>query len=295
MELYQLHYFQAVAEHENVSRAADALHVSQPALSRSIKKLEEELGVELFDREGRRVTLNESGAVFLGAVRNALEAVDAAGQVLGRYLRERNSVLNVRGPVNFGDDEGVITGFLERHPEVYIRFAANPTSYFDAETPDLTFFASFVNHTEPNYLKLCSEDIVVAVRPDHPLADAVSVRLADLRNEKFVFALPSDIRRVMDGMFVQAGFEPQVVLEDQHCQSLSRYVMRGLGIALMPSITWVTAEARRELVFLPISDMKRTRYLYLKWPEGTDRSPAARLFCEYLQEYYRDLLAGRQS
>lgn len=291
MELHQLRYFRSVARCENVSKAAEELHVSQPALSRSIKKLEDELGVNLFDREARRVSLNESGEVFLAAVENALNAVDSVGQVLDRHMRDRSSVLNLRGPVNFGDDVGVIAGFKAQHPDIYVRFASEPTPYFNTGVPDLTFFATFGHHEESNYLKLCSEDIVLAVSPEHPLANASSVNLADLADESFVFALPSDIRKVMDGMFVEAGFEPKVVLEDQHCQYLSTYIKQGLGIALMPAITWVTAEARRDLRFIPIADMRRTRHLYLKSPHGVPCSRAGRLFSDYLSAYYRDLVA----
>lgn len=291
MELYQLRYFQAVAERQNMSKAAEDLHVSQPALSRSIKKLEDELGVELLDRVGKRVVLNENGAVLLDSVNNVLAAVDSVGSALQRHVRQKNQTLNLRGPVSFGDDEGVIAGFKKLHPEIYVRYAQVHSSYFDAETADLSFFASFLNHREPNYLKLCSEDIVVAVRPDHPLAKAKSVKLASLASEQFVFALPSAIRQVIDGMFVEAGYKPQVVLEDQHSQMLWKYVVHGLGIALVPAITWVPADAREQLKFIPISDIKRTRHLYLKWDADEPLTTAAVLFRDYLANYYENLSA----
>ena len=292
MELHQLRYFRSVADYENVSKAAEELHVSQPALSRSIKKLEDELGVQLFDREGRRVSLNENGEVFLHAVQNALDAVDSVGLALDRHLRNRSSVLMLRGPVNFGDDRAVVTGFTQAHPDIYIRYAYEPSPYFNTGVPDLTFFASFRQHDESNHVRLCSEDIVVAVPPDHPLAKRGETALSDLEDEQFVFGLPSDIRCVMDGMFAEAGFKPNVVIEDQHCQYLGSYVKAGLGIALMPSITWVDADTRESLCFIPLTDMHRTRHLYVKWPHGHEPTRAARLFVDYLQGYYRTLVGN---
>lgn len=289
MELYQLQYFCSVARHGNITKAAEELHVSQPALSRSIKKLEEEVGVDLFNRVGRHIELNDKGEVFLSAAESALKSVDSVSQTLDRYVREKNSTLNVRNPCFFGDDEGVIAGFLKTHPNIYVRCASEPTPFFENEIPDLTFFASFSRHDEPNCVALGQENIVLSVPKEHPLAEAHSVKLADLRYEKFVTVLPCALRNVMDGMFAEAGFVPHFVLEDQHCRSINRLVAHGLGIALAPEITWFSATDRDLVTTVPLSDVKRTRTLYLRWSEGVHLSPAAVAFKEYLIEYYRTL------
>lgn len=289
MELYQLRYFCSVAKHENITKAAEELHVSQPALSRSIRRLEEELGVGLFDRVGRHIELNDRGRVFLRAAEGAIKSVDSVGQTLDRYVREQSSTLNVRNPCYFGDDAAVLGAFARRYPGIYLRCASEPTPFLDVERPDLTFFASFARHEEPNCCALGQEDLVVSVPLDHPLADEHSVRLADLRYEKFVTVLPSAVRSVIDGMFAEAGFEPHVVLEDQHCWMVNQYVAQGLGIAIAPAVTWFSAIDRERVRSVPISDVKRRRTLYLKWPEGITLSPAAESFKEYLGEYYRGL------
>lgn len=289
MELYQLRYFCSVAKYENITKAADELHVSQPALSRSVKRLEEELGVALFDRVGRHIELNDRGRVFLRAAEGAIKSVDSVGQTLDRYVREQSSTLNVRNPCYFGDDEGVLGTFARRYPGICLRCASEPTPFFDTEMPDLTFFASFARHDEPNCCALGQEDIVVSVPFEHPLADERSVRLDDLRYEKFVTVLPSAVRNVLDGMFVEAGFEPHIVLEDQHCWMVNKFVAQGLGIALAPAVTWFSAEDRTRVRAVPISDVHRRRTLYLKWPEGISLSPAAELFRDYLIDYYKRL------
>lgn len=289
MEIYQLRYFRSAAHCGNVTKAAEELNVSQPALSRAIKKLEEELGVELFSRVGRHIELNDNGAVFLSSVENALHSLDSVNHTLDRYVREKSSTLNLRFPCFFGDDEKVLADFLKLHPDVYLRCASESTTYFDSDIPDLTFFASFNRHDEPNYLKIGEEEIVLSVPRSHPLAKVESVRLFDLRYKKFVTVLPCALRAVFDGMFAEAGFEPHFVLENQHARSINRLVAHGLGIALVPSITWFSAYDRDIVHVVSIEDVKRKRSLYLKWPKGIRLSPAATAFKEYLVKYYQDL------
>ncbi len=291
MELYQLRYFKAVADCQNITEASRRLHVSQPSLSRSIKHLETEMGVELFDRVGRRIVLNDKGEVFLGAVVRALDSVDSVGHTLDRYVREKKQTLNVRAPVPFGDDLRVIGGFRALHPEIVVRYGADPTPYLDSEIPDLTFLSSFTEHNEPNYLKLGTEELVLSVPRDHPLASLREVRLADLADEQFVSVLPCAIRVVIDAMFMEAGFEPRMSIEDQHCWSVNRYVAKGFGVAIAPSITWFSDEDRAALRQVPFSDVRRERSLYLKWSANVPLPPAAELFRDYLVECFNELYA----
>ena len=289
MELYQLRYFQAVAITENISVASRDLHVSQPSLSRSIKKLEDELGVELFDRIGRRIVLNDKGAVLLESVNKALESVDSVEQILLRYVRDKSRTLNLLAPVPFGDTDAVIMGFMRENPDAFVRFCAEPTPYFAGETPDLTFFASFAEHSEPNYRCLGYEEFVLVVPKSHPLAGCSEVPLSDLSEEKFVMVLPSAVRSVIDGMFLEAGFEPRIVVEDQECKRINTYVANGFGASICPSITWFTKGDLKRVSVVHLSDVKRKRYLYLKTREGVRASGLVEAFSDYLADYFANL------
>ena len=289
MELYQLRYFQAVARCQNISSASKELHVSQPSLSRSIKRLEDELGVELFDRVGRRIVLNDKGAVLLDSVCKALESVDSVEETLFRYIRNKSRTLNVLCPVPFGDTDEVLMGFMRENPDVFVRFCAEPTPYFAGESPDLTFFASFTRHVEPNYRVLGEEEFVLTVPKGHALAKKKEVRLADLSDESFVMVLPSAVRAVIDGMFVEAGFEPHVVIEDQECRRINSYVANGFGVSICPSITWFSRSDLDQVSTVRIADVKRKRTLYLKRRESNLPSAAAEAFSDYLARYFSSL------
>lgn len=293
MELYQLRYFKEVAEHENISKASHKLHVAQPAITRSIHKLENELGVELFDRIGRRILLNENGRIFLRSVQGALDSIDSVDEPLQRYLRKKAHTLNFISLAPLGDAEDIVLDFLEQHPDIFIRFASSTTSYLETERPDMIFFPSFREHIEPNCLKLGEEHLVVAVSKNHPLAEQSSVKLKDLRDESFVLILPSKIREVIDGMFLEAGFNPYVKLEVQECRTIGTFVSRGIGISIAPSITWFSSDDFQKMTLLPIEDIRRKRSLYLKWSDTTRLSPAAKLFKNYLTKYYQELAIKR--
>ena len=125
MDLLQLRYFQAVARHQHVSRAAAELHVAQPALSRAIARLETELGVPLFDRRGRRIRLNRFGAMFLARAGRALgeldqgqhELRDAAGLAQGTVAVAAETLRTL---------SGLVAGFLAGHPGVSFRLYQSP-------------------------------------------------------------------------------------------------------------------------------------------------------------------------
>lgn len=121
MELLQLRYFQKVARMENMTKAAEALHIAQPSLSKTISRLEEQLGVQLFERNGKRIRLNKLGAHFLGRVENALrELEDGVREV--RDLREQEE-----GSVSIGSATAkmlpsLIKAYLLQKPNAKLRF-----------------------------------------------------------------------------------------------------------------------------------------------------------------------------
>lgn len=285
MEFYQLKLFKAVAEARTLTEAADVVHVTQPSLSRAIKKLEAECGVELFDRVGRTLVLNESGKVFLAAANRAIDAAAAVKREVDSFVRTRERTVNLYAPVPMGDEEVVLYEFRRRHPDVHVRVGCVPSERLLDEVPDLTFFSSPIVHRGENYLLLGEERVVLAVPAGDPLAKASSVRLSDMAQEEYLCSMPCAFRDLTDGMFMEAGFEPHIVLETQSCRCIMDSVGRGYGYALAPSVTWF-AGAVSDVVGVPLSDVCRKRYLYLKWPKGVDVPPAAQLFRDFCVEHY---------
>lgn len=120
MELRQLRYFVEVADREHVSEAAENLHVAQSAISRQIANLEEELGVALFEREGRNIKLTKIGRQFLEHVRTALKAIDYAKEQIDEYLDPHKGTVNIGFPTSLASQvlPSVISAFKQEYPEV---------------------------------------------------------------------------------------------------------------------------------------------------------------------------------
>jgi LysR family transcriptional regulator, transcription activator of glutamate synthase operon len=259
MELRQLIYFDAVVRHGGFTRAAERLHVAQPAISAQLKRLETELGTELLRRNARTHALTEAGELFLARARRILAELQAART----ELEELSTVL--RGTVRIGatqvlgglDLPSVLAAFRHRYPGVTLSLrtalVAELVRELDAGALDVV-----VGPSHPDLLagktvrRLASESVVLAVPPGHRLARAGRVRLAEARDESFV-CLPagSGLHAILHAAAAKAGFEPRIDFQTHSPASIRELVGARLGVALVAASTLRTpgpAVAACELV-----------------------------------------------
>ncbi len=291
MELYQMRYFKAVADCGSMTKAAEKLHVSQPALSKAIKALEEEMGTLLFDRVGRSIVLNEDGHVVHRAVTYAIDSVDAVPQALSSFTRTRAQMVNLYSPVPLGDDVNVIAAFRREHPDIRVRVAMTRTQAFDADQADLTFFSSPSLHSGPNYLPLGAEPFVLSLPKDHPLAERDEIDLAELSDDSLVTVAPCRVRSMIDGLFEKEGLKPKIAAEVQLCLIVNDLVASGVGYGIAPSITWFTSAHYDKVSIVRIRNCDMKRYLYLKLPENAVLSESTRLFIEFLKKHFKQAVS----
>ena len=292
MELQQLEYFVVIAECENLTKAAQRLHVSQPSLSRTLHALEDELGTMLFDRIGRNIVLNDAGQIALERALGVLDSTDTIKRDIEAFVHDKNLVVNIYTPVPMGDAQTALIGFKKRYPDIHLRVGSYNTTYSDRLKlfrPDITFFASPIIHRGPNYLLLGEEDIVLAVSRENPLSQRESVALCDLSSERFVSLLPGTLYDLVESMYMEAGFKPNVVIEEQDYARILAYVAEDFGITLAPAITWFGKQQQTGVAKIPFNDIHRKRYLYLKWPENTVMNTATLRFRDYLVEHFNTL------
>lgn len=288
MELRHLTYFVAVAERLNFSRAAEAMHVAQPAISQQVRALEKELGVQLFDRLGKRVALTEAGQAFLPHARRILAAVEAAEN----EVRERAAL--ARGTIILGAPSTVsthrlpeqLTRFKRQYPglEVTLREAGTETLIKLIETGqvDLAIVVSDVLPAVMDVAPYLDEHYVLAVSAKHALGKHRTVRLADLSAEAFIlFPEGYKLREVTLSACRRAGFEPKVALDGGAMQSALEFVAAGLGVALVPELAWGGTKHIRKL---RITDQDLRRALGVVWHKDHYLSPAARALREFLTQ-----------
>jgi DNA-binding transcriptional LysR family regulator len=242
MELRQLEYFVAVAQERHFTRAAKRMHVAQSGLSASIRTLERELGADLFVRSTRQVELTPAGQAFLVEARRALAATDAA----------RDAVAAVqgllRGSLAIGSLQclhavhlpAILAGFLEAHPGLEVRLRQGGSEELleqvRAGRLDIAFVCRPARCPDGVVVEpLAAEPLVLACAPEHPLAARTDVKLADLRDERFVDFHPDwGTRDLIDKVLAAAGVERRVALEVTDVHSLLDLVTFGLGVALVP-------------------------------------------------------------
>lgn len=250
MELRHLRYFIAVAEERHFGRAAQRLSMAQPPLSTQIKALEHELGVELFRRGPRGVTLTPSGEAFLPGAYEAIAASCRAAEAARRAALGEEGTLRVGfvSSAAYGPLPEAVRGFRERYPHVTLALEELSTDLqlrdLRAGTLDVGLFrvgGGFDSDPLDEALvmeSIAREPFVVAVPANDELAKRDAVSLAELAARPFV----SFPRRVNPGLHDQitryclaAGFAPRIVQEARLMQTIVSLVAAGLGVALVPA------------------------------------------------------------
>lgn len=241
MELRQLTYFDAVVRHGGFGRAAQQLHVAQPAISVQVRKLEAELGVTLLARTSRRVRLTQAGELFLRRVRHVLAELDAGRTDMARLTG------GVIGTVRIGaiqaldpfDLSGALAAFHAEHPgvELTLRSGALRSLVDDLEHDRIDLALGPVPPGLPEQIvraPLFTDELVLVTAPDHPTAGEAALPLHALRDDDFV-CLPADsgLRRILDRLAAAAGFTPKVPFESANLARLRDLVAHGLGVALV--------------------------------------------------------------
>ncbi len=286
MELRQLTYFVAVARKLNFSRAAEELPVTQPGLSQQIRVLEAELGVQLFDRTGKRVALTRAGEVLLPHAYHILAAVETARNEVGELSQLTRGTASLGAPPTVSTHflPSRLTRFRRKYPglEVTLREAGTESLLRLIEDSQLDL-SIVVSDDLPPVVEgalLLEEKYVLAVGLLHPLSQQSAVRLADLSGEAFIlFPEGYKLREVTLTACRRAGFDPKVALDGGAMQSALEFVAAGLGVALVPQLALDGAKSIRGL---NIADQDLHRKLGLVWRRGHYLSAAARALRDFL-------------
>ncbi len=285
MDFHQLYYFKAIAESKTMSEAAEKLHISQPSLSRALRRIEDETGVQLFDRKGRTLVLNDAGKIALRCANTALNALDRVSLEVKLYQQKRDHVVTLYSPVPMGNDETILLEFKKRHPHILLRVSDSKKTEYTEEIPHFIFFASPKYHQGSEYTLLGREKITLAVSENSILAQRDSISLSEILHEPLIVNPVGSLRNIIDGMFQEIGKTPHLFMENQSYVQIMEFVSRGSGVTLAPSITWFN-DSQRGIVSVPISDITRYRYLYLRVPGNATMSPQAEVFKKYLIDYF---------
>ncbi|WP_427918356.1 LysR substrate-binding domain-containing protein [Streptomyces sp. cg40] len=244
MELRNLRYFMAVAETRHFGRAAERLHMAQPPLSQAIRRLERELGVELFTRTTRQVALTGAGEVFRTDVEHILKAVDEAVARVGRFSSGVEGVLRVGLTGAAAYRQLPALARLLKHEMPHVMMEVHTEMLTPAQEFGLIEGRLDVGVLRPpirregiTHRGLADEPLVVAVPEEHWLAGADTVRIEQLRHEDFIVygaALGSVVDDAVTRSCLSSGFYPHRAYEVTETSAALALVAAGLGIAVLP-------------------------------------------------------------
>lgn len=294
MELLQLKYFQTVARLEHMTKAADELKIAQPSLSKTIARLEEDLGVPLFDRQNRQIRLNQYGKIFLHRVERAfMELKEGKREILELAERNQNSIrLAVSIPRVLPD---LLGSFLRKYPHVRFQQFVNSISSMKhhLKNGEIDFCISSVPIEDPEIVwePLMTEEIFLIVPPGHRLAGRDNIYLYEVKDEPFISMNTGyGIRNLTDDFCRKAGFMPHIAFEGDEPGVIGDLVRQGLGVAFIPAISWMKNQ-NPSLYRLRILEPTCQRTIGLGWSKRRFFSETARDFHKFVIEYFSKISA----
>jgi DNA-binding transcriptional LysR family regulator len=288
--LLQLKYFQVLAAQEHLTKTAEQLHVSQASLSGMISRLEEDLNVELFDRQGRNIRLNQFGRAYLEHVNmvfNELTNGKIAIENLKTNTHQRLS-LAMTSSILWGN---MVSDFKRLYPQYVIAQRDIQLFYFREELLSLELDVAIAGLDDfpsqgLDHTVFREEGIFLCVTPSSPLVGKKKIYLSELKDEPFI-SLSKDhpFRRYCDKICLMAGFVPNSVLECDYAIR-PRLMQEDLGVALTTETSARTGFLGPN-VYIPVADTFARRQMALYWVNGRRFSHAMTDFHNFLVERFR--------
>ncbi|WCT14575.1 LysR substrate-binding domain-containing protein [Mucilaginibacter jinjuensis] len=286
MEVRQLGYFVKAAELLHFTNAAEAVYITQSTLSQQIKLLEQELGMPLFDRLGKHVSLTEAGKVFLTHARRILLDIEKGKQAIADLNNMLTGELRVGVTYAFTSMIlPVLPIFSKEFPalKIYLEYGAPEDLEFKLKQSELDLILAFHNQSnDPDFdlQPLSKSNIVMAVSKDNKLAKLKSISLKDLM--QFNLVLPAkgfSSRNFVDELFEKKKMKPSIRVELNDMHSLLSLIQNSDQVSIINEKALIGWD---KLVAIPITGNKLSRQSYVIWNKGAYRKKAAVIFAEEL-------------
>ncbi len=292
MRIDDLRWFTVLARTGHATDAAIRLGVPQPTLSRVIRRLEEDLGVDLFDRPGRRIVLNHFGQALLARAEPLLADWDAARRELAELAEPDTGQVRLGFLASLGAwlVPQVLGAYRTRYPEVEVHLRQEGADALVADVRearlDLALTSPRPAGTDLRWRPLHTERLFLTVPSGHRLATRPRVRLADLSQERFI-ALEAEtgLRHITDALFRRAQVVPDVAFESSDLGTVRAMVQAGLGVAIAPVPP--RALLSGGLAYVPLADEGARRVIGLVLPRRRSVLPVVLRFSDLAVELGR--------
>ena len=287
MEIRQLEYFRMVSEVNSFTRAAERLYVSQPAVTNAIRSLEEELGIQLFDRSQKQVLLTAEGEIFYRHVERILRGITTTLMEIDalRNLSEGTIRLGITAMAGLRPIVSRLKAFRESYPNIHIAFYEADTEQLQRalieDRLDGAFLFRGMENTALSYLSLPQQEIVLCCERHHALRRKNSISLEELREEHLLLPKEGSLfRKVLDKAFADRGISAAGAFSCSQVALLQRLAAAGIGVAFLPESL---ADRADDLACVALEPPFFLSPAYA-WHTGHHLSHAARAFLEAVRK-----------
>ncbi len=294
----QLRVFESVARHSSFTRAAEELHLTQPAVSMQIKQLEENLGVALFDHLGKKIFLTDAGREFFDTSRSISRQLSDAEEYLEDLKGIRHGHLNivVASTANYFATNLLAT-FIQRHPEITFSLDVTNRQHLleslSANEPDLVIMGQPPEKLDVVADAFMENPLVIVVGKNHPLfRKQISLTPKKIQKERFVVREQgSGTRTAMERFFEERGLQLETRMEFGSNEAIKQAVQAGLGLAMVSIHTIQLELEAKVLRVLKVKDLPIQRQWHLVYCKGKRLSPVAESFRQFVLDECSSLVS----
>jgi len=259
MNLTQLKCFAVVANQESITKAAEILYISQPAVSKTIKQLEDELQVQLFDRTGRTLKLNRAGRLFFSYVNDSLKELDRGINAVEGGVDNSEQPISILLEVASPFIPSIVTNIKDKFPNVRLSLAQHTVR--EADFKQFDFIVTSHPLKDLTNIPVLKEEIFVGWNSQFGYTKKF-INPKEIKNEKFVGLTKNNpLRNTIDRYFNERGISLNYMYETDDPATIRGLIEAGIGLSFIPSVTWQTIDEQVQLARLTPEPLQRTIFL----------------------------------
>lgn len=292
MTIKQLQFFKKSAELENFSKAAEELYIAQPALSKSIKDLEKELGYPLFERKGKRIILNQNGEILYKYVLHMQNDISHMENELREANAQKLSCVNVSVRVASRILPTILSSFYKKYPDANLKVCQLNQDVKTTPVYDIIIDSQLTNDFYDQDISLLMEErILLALPCSHPLTAKQNILLSDLAKHPCCLmnefsSLGKSVRTVLS----TEHFIPNIIFESDNPHMIRDFLRLNISYSFVPEKTWLIKEDFPNLVLREVKDFSCNRYIFIKYAQNIYVSQIAKEFMKHVKDYFNQEL-----
>ncbi|MBA2794903.1 LysR family transcriptional regulator [Streptococcus porcinus] len=293
MNLQHLRYFITLASVEHYTKAAEQLHITQPTLSHAITMIENELGLRLFEKQGRNIVLTSNGRRFAKDIQKALKIIDQSVSHLQAISQDKLDInIALLRILSHRIVPNLTRQFLTQYPQspanfIFYNDSGMTTDLLKGLTDgkyDLTFCSKIESNPQITFIPIAIQDMVIVVPKNHELTKLEEVTLEDtLPYSQIWFSKKSGVRPVIEELYKNYKNQINITFEIEEDETIAGLVAQNFGIAILPKLEFLKT---LDVDIIEVEALKNSRYYYMAYLNSTTHAPAIQDFINYVSKHY---------